>query len=1225
MHRSSPFLLAFVLLVTACDAPSLPQWVDADDHRWRPLEVPSRGEVGFTSMGSRRTGVDFSNRLDQELALENEHRLIGSGVTLGDVDGDGWTDIYLARLQGPNVLYRNLGNWRFEDVTEGSGTALADRFSTGAAMADLDGDGDPDLVTTSLGGPDAVLLNDGAGRFTELPDAGLAPGLGSSTATLADVDGDGDLDLYVAAYKAESASDVLRMLERPLSDITVGQTDSLVVAPEFRDHYRVEMRDGRQMVVEQADVDRLYLNDGTGRFEPVSWTGGAFLNGVGRPLEEDLDDFGLAARFYDVDRDGNVDLYVCNDFDDPDQLWLGLGDGTFRAAPALALRTTPHASMSVDFADVDRDGSVDIFVAEMRTRDHSRWLKHVPFQRRLRKPVGVMEDRPQIQRNVLFLNRGDGTFAEVGEYAGVDASDWTWTSMFLDVDLDGYEDLLVANGYSRDTQHGDVVDEITSLQGQADSRELKRLYPPLATANVAFRNRGDLTFVEVGEAWGFGVAEDISHGMAAGDLDGDGDLDLVVNRLGDPALLLRNDATAPRLALRLKGVGGNTAGVGARVRMVGSEGLPDQERQISAGGLYLSGSEPLLTFAAGRGDSLRVEVDWPGGERTVMEGIEADRLYEVYRPAGTNGVLEEPLASSGAEPGPLFTDRSGLLEHTHPEADFDDFLRQPLLPYQLSRLGPGVSWIDVDRDGDPDLVVPPGGSGALSFLRNDGTSFTEVPLRDASSASPLDRTAAVALPGPDGPRIVFGQSSYRARTVEEAQVLPAAVVAASGAGSVLELETGGLSSTGPVAVADVDGDGVLELFVGGRMIKGFYPLPASSMVFRDGPTGLRPDSSLVSLLEEVGMVSGAVFSDVDGDGDPDLILALEWGTVRLLVNEGGRLTDRTDAWGLAELEGRWNGIATGDFDSDGRPDLVVTGWGRNVRFAPSEDRPVVLYHADLDGNGTWDLIPTQAQAADGVLRTLEGYDRLRRAIPSLRSRLPTFESYGEASLQEILGVEEVFGRTARRFEHLVLMNRDGRFEARALPAPAQIAPATGVAVGDLDGDGNEDVFLAQNFFPTHLDQPRFDAGLGLVLLGNGAGGFEPLSAAESGVRIFGDQRGAAVADFDGDGRLDVAVAQNGARTRLFRNVGASPGLRVRLEGPPGNPDAIGATIRVEYLDGPGPAREVQGGSGYWSLNGTTQVMGLRAAPVAVLVLWPGGGESRVEVDAGARTITVRAP
>jgi hypothetical protein len=197
MHRSSPFLLAFVLLVTACDAPSLPQWVDADDHRWRPLEVPSRGEVGFTSMESRRTGVDFSNRLDQELALENEHRLIGSGVTLGDVDGDGWTDIYLARLQGPNVLYRNLGNWRFEDVTEGSGTALADRFSTGAAMADLDGDGDPDLVTTSLGGPDAVLLNDGAGRFTELPDAGLAPGLGSSTATLADVDGDGDLDLYV--------------------------------------------------------------------------------------------------------------------------------------------------------------------------------------------------------------------------------------------------------------------------------------------------------------------------------------------------------------------------------------------------------------------------------------------------------------------------------------------------------------------------------------------------------------------------------------------------------------------------------------------------------------------------------------------------------------------------------------------------------------------------------------------------------------------------------------------------------------------------------------------------------------------------------------------------------------------------------------------------------------------------------------------------------------------
>jgi hypothetical protein len=793
------------------------------------------------------------------------------------------------------------------------------------------------------------------------------------------------------------------------------------------------------------------------------------------------------------------------------------------------------------------------------------------------------------------------------------------------VDLDGYEDLLVANGYSRDTQHGDVVDEITSLQDQADSRELKRLYPPLPTPNAAFRNRGDLTFAEVGEAWGFGLDEDISHGMAAGDLDGDGDLDLVVNRLGDPALLLRNDATAPRVAVRLEGAGGNTAAVGARVRVAGGEDLPIQEREISAGGLYLSGSEALVSFAARAGDLLRVEVDWPDGGRTVLAGVEADRMYEIRRPVGPGGAMEETPAAVAAEDRPLFTDGSGLLAHTHPEAEFDDFLRQPLLPFQLSRLGPGVSWIDVDRDGDPDLVVPPGGGGGLSFLRNDDGSFTEVPLRGASSVSSMDRTAAVALPGPVGPRIVFGQSSYQAGTVEEAQDLPAAVVASAGGGSVLPLEPGGLSSTGPVVAVDLEGDGGLELFVGGRVIKGFYPLPASSMVLRDGPAGLRSDSSFIPLLEEVGMVSGAVFSDVDGDGDPDLILALEWGPVRLFVNEGGRLTDGTDAWGLAGLEGRWNGVATGDFDSDGLPDVVVTGWGRNVRFPPSEERPVVLYHADLDGNGTWDLIPTQAQGADGVLRSLEGYDRLRRAIPSLRTRLPTFESYGEASLQEILGVEEVFGKTARHHEHLLLLNRGGRFEARALPARAQFAPAMGVAVGDLDGDGHEDVFLAQNFFPTHLDQPRFDAGLGLVLLGNGAGDFEPLSAAESGVRIFGDQRGAALADFDGDGRLDVAVAQNGAPTRLLRNVGASPGLRVRLEGPPGNPDAIGATIRLEYGNGLGPVREIQGGSGYWSLNGATQVMGLRETPVAVLVRWPGGEASRVEVDAGARTVTVRAP
>jgi hypothetical protein len=1207
----------------ACSSP--PEWHDVGSHRWRELRIPARGGAGFTRVEPSRTRIDFANVLDTELALDNEHLLIGSGVALGDVDGDGLTDIYLTRLQGPNAIYRNRGGWRFEDISAGSGVEAADRFSTGAAMADVDGDGALDLVVTSLAGPDVVYRNDGSGRFTAVANSGLIEGLGSTTVTLADVEGDGDLDLFVAAYKAQSASDVFGMLARSQWDIVDGRKDSLVVAPEFLEHYRIEERGGMPVVTEQAEPDRLYLNDGTGRFAPVSWTDGGFVDEEGRPLERDLDDFALSARFYDVDGDGDPDLYVCNDFDDPDQLWMNQGDGTFRAAPRFAMRTSSHASMSVDFADIDRDGDVDFFVAEMRTRDPGRRLAKVPFHKRLRKPVGVMDDRPQIQRNTLFLNRGHGSFAEIAELAEVDASDWTWTSMFVDVDLDGFEDLLVANGYSRDTQHGDVVDSISALQGHVGGRELKRLYPSLPNRNVAFRNRGDLSFRDVGSDWGFGTEKDVSHGMAAGDLDGDGDLDVVVNRLEAPVLVLRNDAVAPRVAVRLSGTAPNTRGIGAKVRLIGGP-VEIQEREMTAGGLYLSGSAPELGFASGDADSMILEVDWPGGARTIVQGVRPNRLYEV-REAPAPGARDGRAADGGdgEDSAPLFVDRSDVLGHRHAETDFEDYRQQPLLPYQPSRLGPGVSWIDVDGDGDPDLVIPPGAGGRLGYLRNDGGRFNEVSLE--SAPSPFDRTAALGLPGRDGPLLVVGQSNYEAASLEDAEAVPAVlgIDLAKRSSAPTPLVARGYSATGPLAAADVDGDASLELFLGGRIVKGLYPLSASSRLFAREGDKLVVDLSNEQVLEEIGLVSGAVFSDVDADGDPDLALATEWGPVRLLVNDGGRLTDATGAWGLDDLEGRWNGIAAGDLDADGRMDLVVTGWGRNVRHRPRDARPLVLYHGDLDRNGTWDLVLTQADRGSQVLRTLVDYPRMRVAVPSLRSRLPTFESYAEADLESVLGSGDVYGRTARHYDHLLLLNRGERFDAVPLPLEAQFAASMGVTVGDLNGDGKEDVFLSQNFFPTHLFMPRHDAGLGLVLLGDGRGGLMPLPVSRSGVRIHGDQRGAALADYDEDGRIDLAVAQNGAATRLFRNAGARPGLRVRLVGPEGNPEGIGSVLRIVYAGRVGPAREVHAGSGYWSVDHAVQVLGLESEPLEVLVRWPGGTESRVPVPEGARTVTVRMP
>lgn len=1215
--------LLLLLAVAGCASEATPPWQEAEDFRWRELSIRERGNPGFTEMSTRRTGVDFGNRLSRVAAIEHDHLLVGSGVAVGDYDGDGLADLYFPRLEGSNALYRNLGGWRFEDVTEEAGVGAPGRYSTGASFADVDGDGRLDLFVTALGGPNALFLNLGDGSFEDATaDAGLSSALGSTSATFADVDADGDLDLYVANYKVESAADVLRPYERASVDLVVELDGERRIAEEFQQHFRLEMRDGVQVAAEQADPDRLYLNDGTGHFEAVSWTGGRFLDADGVPLARDVDDFGLAARFYDVDGDGDVDLYVCNDFDDPDYLWLNDGSGTFRLADPFALRTQSHASMAVDFSDVNRDGHVDFFVADMLSSEAGRRLEQVPLHAALDKPPGRIADRPQAGRNTLFLGRGDGTWAQIAEMAGVDGSEWTWGSLFLDVDLDGFEDLLVANGHGRDMRDGDALERITGLRGSVTWNEAKSLYPELPTRNRAFRNRGDLTFEEVAEEWGFSRSPDVSHGIASGDLDGDGDLDVVLSRLNMPVLMLRNDAPGARVAVRLVGDAPNTQAIGARVRLLGGGGtgtpVPFQDKQITAGGLYLSGSETLVSFAAGASEGeMRLEVTWPRGGVTLIS-VAANRLYEVRE----SGAQRVPDVTGSPFVEAIFEDVSSSLDHRHREQPFADLARQPLLPYELSRLGPGVTWADVDRDGDPDLIIAAAQGGRTSVLLNDGGRFTSVPgttsLHDQTTILPSWRAGVVSL--------LVGRTSFDAESAAEARGLAGVTRLAWRGGSESEVVAEPLlSSVGPLAQADVDGDGDLDLFVGGRTVPAFYPLPATSRLLIN-EEGVYRDTEQTG-FEDLGLVSGAVFTDIDNDGDPDLALAVEWGPIRLFLNQGGTFTDVTERWGLASLTGLWRGITSGDLDGDGRMDLVATNEGLNSRLVTSPDRLLTLVHGDIDQSGTWEVLLARARTEGGPLYPLARYEQMRSAVPSLRARLGNFGDYAESTLAGVIGtdVSSFFLLRAETLEHTVLLNRGGRFEARPLPVEAQLAPAHHVGVADIDGDGHEDVVITQNFFPTEGFTPRYDAGRGLVLLGDGTGDLSALSAARSGLIVYGDQRGAAFADYDGDARIDLAVAQNGTQTKLFHNVGARPGLRVVLEGPPSNPTAIGARMRLLYDDTVGPAREIRSGSGYWSSDDAVQVLGVSGRARAVEVRWPDGSVSETPLEAGSVHIVIRLP
>ncbi|MEW6158498.1 MAG: CRTAC1 family protein, partial [Verrucomicrobiota bacterium] len=643
-------------------------WQAIDSARYAELARPATGSVGFKLLEPALTGVAFTNRLSEERYLTNQIYLNGSGVAAGDVDGDGWTDLYFCGLENPNALFRNLGNWKFEEVTANSGLAAQNLDATGAALCDLDGDRDLDLVLNSVAQGTWIYLNDGKGHFVHASTVNQNKA-GMSLA-LADIDGDGDLDLYVANYRVSTIRDEpntrLRVQETNGQINVISVNGRPATEPDLVGRFTLSPS-GK--IKENGEADALFLNDGKAGFTPVSWTSGAFLDADGRPLKTPPYDWGLSVMFRDINADGAPDLYVCNDFESDDRIWINNGKGQFRALPPLALRSTSMFSMGVDFADIDRDGYDDFFVADMLSPHHlSRHLLmgEVPP---MFPQIGKLDDRPQYSRNTLFWNRGDGGFAEIGQFSGVEASDWSWTPLFLDVDLDGYEDLLITTGHELEMMNADVIQraEVMKSQRQMSVRELlelRKMFSRLALPKVAFRNKGNLKFEMVTSEWGFNQIG-VSHGMAAADLDHDGDLDLIVNNLNGVAGVYRNEASAPRIAVRLKGNPPNTHGIGARISLRG--GAFTQSQEIICGGRYLSSDDPVRTFAAGSGTNFTLEVNWRNGRQTVIHPVQPNRLYEIAEGNSQPKSKSAPTAPPRTFNVPLFEDLTRALNHVHAE------------------------------------------------------------------------------------------------------------------------------------------------------------------------------------------------------------------------------------------------------------------------------------------------------------------------------------------------------------------------------------------------------------------------------------------------------------------------------------------------------------------------------------------------------------------------------
>ena len=1171
----------------------------------------------FESLASDRSGIDFVNPIDTEHPRKFLYAssMGCGGIAIADVDQDGLADIYLSSGPRKNRLYRQVGDLRFEDITDAAGVDGDNSWGTGVALVDIDGDGDLDIYVCNYVEPNQLYIQQDNLTFKEEAAAwGLDIVDASHTPAFCDYDADGDVDLYLLTnrhYRVEGFPEKQALL------IKNGRP---YVLPEFEKHYApVQIAPGRYRLDVVGRPDRLLRNDGRGHFVDVSKSAG--LRGRGH---------GLSATWFDVDGDGQQDLYVGNDFDEPDQLYRNNGDGTFRETIREDVPYTSWFSMGADFADLNNDGLLDFVIADMHATTHFK-------QKTL---MGAMDDkayfrktaRPQqYMRNMLQLNGGGGRFFEVSFLAGLARTDWTWAVKLSDFDNDGLIDAFFSNGMSRSFNEKDdpVVLENVPGKTQWDRYEHK---PPMPEQNLAYRNLGELQFADVSREWGLDRVG-MTYAVASGDLDRDGDVDLVQAHLDAPVTVHRNRSKGGhRMLVRLEGVESHSQGVGATVRV--EAGGQEQVRQLTLLRGYMSQDDPLLHFGLGEYASVsKLSVDWPSGHRQVFENLQADRLFTVTEPGG-----KAPAREPVERPPTLFRRRSADetgLESRHRERPFDDLRRQPLLPRKLSRLGPGMAWGDADGDGDEDLFVGAAAGSVSQFFINLGRGRFSVAPQEAFERARDSEDMGAAWFDQDGDGdldlyVVSGgiEAQPGATTLRDRLYLN------DGSGQLTQAPLPDARESGSVvAVCDYDRDGDLDLFVGSRSVPGSYPeIPDSRLYRLDGKRYRVVTDKVAPGLRQTGLVTSAVWSDANGDGWIDLLVTHDWGPVKVFLNEGGAsFRDATDAAGLASLVGWWNGIAARDLDGDRDIDFVVTNTGLNTGYDASPERPAVLYYGEFQGDGQKSIVEAWYEGE----RLLPWRDRptLTQALPFLGEKFQTFRDFAQASLTEVFSAESV--RAARRLAATTLASgvliNDGkaRFTFHPLPRLAQSAPAFGVIATEVDGDGHADIYLVQNDSGLERDTGSMSGGLSLLMTGRGDGTFAPVWPDRSGLYVSSDARSLSTIDINGDVWPDCVVAINGGELTCFENAASSAHrvLGVRLQFQPGNPTAIGARVTLWRSDGKTQTAEVSAGGGYLSQSSAELVFGLgqRATGERLDIHWPDGSAETVplgpEYDAGG-TITV---
>lgn len=1058
----------------------------------------------FSLMPVSHTHITFQNKVgetEEFNVLEYGYLYNGGGVAAGDLNNDGLIDLYFTGNMVGSHLYINKGNLEFEEMAKEAGVFADGLWNTGVTMADVNADGLLDIYVCRSAAKvpskreNLLFINNGDLTFSEqAKQYGIADSGYSTHASFFDFDNDGDLDLYVLNHSTQEYAGF-------------GQITASLKQRNNPDY-----------------ADKLYRND-NGKFVEVGKEAGLVSNVLG---------FGLGLAVSDINNDGWLDIYISNDYNEQDYLYINNQDGTFTESLAKYIGHTSLFSMGSDVADINNDGYTDIVTLDMLPEDNYRQkMVSGPDNYEKFSRLAASGFHHQTMRNMLQLNNGGMSFSEIGQFAGISNTDWSWAPLIADFDNDGFKDIFITNGYKRDYTNMDFMNYAVQQKLEEDKTgtrtsilSLLDKMPATIIENYGYKNNGDATFTKMNTAWGLDQAA-LSNGAAYADLDNDGDLDLIVNNLDEPAFIYRNNTITGSetnyLHVKLHGPKENPMGVGARIVLHTQNTTQVQEYIPSRG--YQSAMALPIHFGMPSSDKLlQLEVFWPNGKYESVLGPKENQLLHVYY---KNALPYQAKTRSLPQ---LFEDRTSdsLLPYRHIKNNHNDFRQERLLPHKLSTQGPRMAQADVNGDGLQDIFIPGGKevASALFVQQKDGTfKESNKSLFTATTENEVVNAHFFDMDG-DGDAdlyLVMGGNEFEAG----ADLYQDQLYTNTGNGNFV-LSANALpqmnQSSLAITSADIDGDGDLDLFIGGRLVPGNYPTAPQSVLLENMGNGTFEDATqrLAPELGGIGMVTDAHFEDLNGNGLPDLVVVGEWMPITVFENKKGQLNPITKATGLEHTKGWWNVLKAADFDADGDMDFVVGNLGLNSQLKTSIQEPVSLYYADFDGNGAVDPILTYF--IQGEEYPVYSKDDMQEQLVFLKTKYVNYSDYASQQITDILTPEQ-FQKAERlnvdTFAHLIIENTGNfTFKIKELPKEAQWAPIYAIKSDDINGDNKKDLILGGNFYGCRVKFGRYDTNKGAIYFGDGEGDWEYVSSKESGLNLNAEIRDVkTIQDSSGHGLL----------------------------------------------------------------------------------------------------------